>query len=383
MRIHIINNFYPPHRGGIETYVRSLAQNLTKLGHEVKVTAAHPPVKPGEYAQGGVAVRRLRSIGTFYGVPIVPAMLYRIVAVDADVIHANFPSPYNAALAVLASQIKKIPAVLTWHNDLPQVTRLAEAFVRMHDDLFSKLYLDNYNAIIATSNAYTDGSKILQRHRRKVEIISNGVDCERFKPGIPAEDLRGELKLGRCITVLFVGSLTRWHRYKGLDDLLKAFRILERSDVKLLVVGGGELRPEYEALARRLGLGGDVIFVGDVPDSTLPKYYAASDVLVLPSKNRDEGFGLTILEANASGIPAIGSRIGGIPGILTDHENGILVPPNDPTALAEALRRIIENDELRKDFGKRAREVALRHDWRRVASETERLYRKVSSMYTD
>jgi len=379
MRIHIISNFYPPHRGGIETYVRNLAIGLIRLGHEVKITAAHPPMKPGRYTQDGVAVRRLRSIGRFYGVPMTPTMLCRIVSVEADLIHANFPNPYNAALAAFASQIKKTPAVLTWHNDLPPVTRLAWAFVKMHDELFSKLYLDKYDAIVATSNAYLRGSKILQRQKEKVEIIPNGVDCERFRPGIPAEDLREELKLGRCKTLLFVGALSRWHRYKGLDDLLRAFKILERRDVRLLVVGGGDLRPEYEALARSLNLGGDVIFAGDVPDRILPKYYAASDTLVLPSKNRDEGFGLTILEANASGIPAIASRTGGIPGILTDYENGILVPPNDPTALAEALRRIIENDELRRELGKKAREIALRHDWKRVASETERLYCKVFS----
>jgi glycosyltransferase involved in cell wall biosynthesis len=97
-------------------------------------------------------------------------------------------------------------------------------------------------------------------------------------------------------------------------------------------------------------------------------------MLVLPSKDRSEGFGLTILEANASGKPVIGSNIGGIPGILTDNDNGILVPPNNPILLSDAIRRLVKDDEVRLRMGKRGRQIALVHDWSRVALETEKIY---------
>ena len=97
-------------------------------------------------------------------------------------------------------------------------------------------------------------------------------------------------------------------------------------------------------------------------------------MLVLPSKDRSEGFGLTILEANASGKPVIGSNIGGIPGILTDNVNGILVPPNNPTFLADAICRLSSNDKLRDQMGERGRQIAIMHDWSKVAFETEKIY---------
>jgi glycosyltransferase involved in cell wall biosynthesis len=374
MKIHIINTFYPPWRGGAETYTKSLAENLAKLGHDVKVTVANQPLASGEYLQNGVSVTRLKSAGMFYGVPITPCMLNRLLSVEADVIHVNFPNPYNAALGALASRIKSLPAVLTWHNDLPPVTRIAGALVRIHDDLATRFYLNEYDAIVTTSNFYAEGSKILKRFKEKTRLIPNGVDCEKFNPNVPGEDLNKRLNLGYSKVALFVGALTKWHRYKGLDDLLRAFKLLNRDDFRLLVVGGGDLKPKYETLAGDLGLQGKVLFVGEVPDSLLPNYYAASDVLILPSKDRSEGFGLTILEANASGIPAIASNTGGIPGILVDGRNGMLVPPNDPLSLAEAIRRIAEDDDMLRKLGVKAREVALDHDWRKVALETEKLY---------
>jgi glycosyltransferase involved in cell wall biosynthesis len=237
--------------------------------------------------------------------------------------------------------------------------------------------LQEYDAIITTTRVYVRDSKILKRYRWKTCTILNGVDCERFRPDIHSQDLRESLNLRGWRTALFVGALTKWHRYKGLDNLLRAFSSLKKTNVKLLVVGGGDLKLEYEMIAQNLGILDRVIFVGELPDDLLPKYYAVSDILVLPSKDRSEGFGLTILEANASGKPAIASAIGGIPGILVNGENGILVPPNDPASLAEAIRKLTEDDDYRMSMGRRSRELALQHDWKKVAGETEKLYKEL------
>ena len=218
MKIHLVNTFYPPWRGGAETYTRNLAENLCRLGHEVHVTVAHPPTSPGRHTHDGLTVTRLRSIGMLYGVPVTPRLIQHLVEVDADVLHVNFPNPYNAAIGALVSTTRRIPAVLTWHNDLPPVTRFAGVVVRIHDELITPLYLERYAAIITTTDVYAKDSKILKRYWRKTRTILNGVNCERFRPDIDTEDLRGELNLGDSKMVLFVGALTKWHRYKGLDD---------------------------------------------------------------------------------------------------------------------------------------------------------------------
>jgi len=378
MNIHIVNTFYPPWRGGAETCTRNLAVNLQRIGHRVSVTAAHPPLKPGDYVEEeGVSVKRLRSIGMFYGVPIVPELPRHLMRVEADILHVNFPNPYTASSGAFTSKLRKMPAVLTWHNDLPPVTKVAGILVRIHDSILSSYYLNIYDAIITTSNVYFEGSKILKKYWRKVRVVENGVDCERFKPGVEVGDLKMRLNLTKSKVALFVGALTKWHRYKGLEDLLAALKILNREDVKLIVVGDGDLRSEYQDMAEQLGLSGRVLFVGNLPDNLLPRYYAASDFLVLPSRDRSEGFGLTILEANASGIPAVASNVGGIPGILTDRVNGLLVPPRDPQALADALQVIVEDDDLRVRMGLMGRKIALSHDWSKVAFETFKVYCEV------
>ncbi len=370
----MINTFYPPWRGGAETYVKNLAENLARMGHEVQVVAAHQPLSPGKYFQDGVVVKRLKSAGMFYGVPIIPELLQYLVSIDTDLIHVNFPNPFNAAIGALASIIKKIPAVLTWHNDLPSVTKLAGSIVRIHDDLAAPIYLKYYDSIITTSNIYHKKSKMLRKFQNKTKTIFNGVDCKRFNPDVYSEDIKIDLEMKDSKIILFVAALTKWHRYKGLDILIEAFRLIRDMDIKLLVVGGGGLKSEYEAYTRSVNLTDKVVFVGEVSDDLLPKYYSIADMLVLPSKDRSEGFGLTILEANASGKPVIGSNIGGIPGILTDNDNGILVPPNNPTLLADAICRLSNDDKLRERMGERGRQIAIMHDWSRVAAETEKIY---------
>jgi glycosyltransferase involved in cell wall biosynthesis len=370
----MVNTFYPPWRGGAETYVKNIAENLVRMGHEVRVVVAHQPLSPGEYFQDEVLVKRLKSVGMFYGVPIIPELLQYLVSIDADLIHVNFPNPFNAITGALVSRIKKVPAVLTWHNDLPSVTKLAGSIVQIHDGLAAPIYLKYYDSIITTSNIYHKKSKTLRKFPNKTRTIFNGVDCKRFNPDVYAEDIKADLKIKNSKVILFVAALTKWHRYKGLDVLLEAFRLIRDVDIKLLIVGGGDLKSGYEAYTESVNLTDKVKFVGEVSDEFLPKYYSIADMLVLPSKDRSEGFGLTILEANASGKPVIGSNIGGIPGILTDNVNGILVPPNNPTLLADAICRLSSNDKLRERMGERGRQIAIMHDWSKVALETEKTY---------
>jgi len=378
MRILLVNSFFPPWRGGAETYVYNLARSLQARGHEVSVICGSPPVKAGTEYLSGIRIERLRVAGRVYGTPIIPALPLRLMQESPDIIHANFPSPYNAYMASLVSRTRGIPAVLTWHNDLPPVTSIARVLVHTHDRLVLPLYLPQFRYVIATSDLYSRTSRILREHADSVVVIPNGVDTERFDPEISAVEIRSRLNLTNSKIVLFVGALTRWHRYKGLDVLMKSIALLKSSllQFRLLVVGGGELEEEYVGLAHQLGISNQVIFAGNVPDSELPKYYACSDVLALPSKDRSEGFGLTILEANATGKPAIGTSVGGIPSVIQNGYNGLLVPPNDPAALADVIRRTLANEDLRGEMGKNGRKFAEEHDWSIVAKQTEQLYKR-------
>jgi len=376
MRICVVNSFFPPWRGGAETYVHELTKALASRGHEVSVICTSDPLPPGDYDADGVRVRRLRRLTRLYGTPIQAGLLRELSKCDTEVFHANFPSPYLAFNVALASFHRKIPAVLTWHNDLPTVTSGARVLIEAHNRLVLPKYIRVYRKVIATSETYRKKSQILMSLGSRVEVINNGVDCRRFRPDVNPESIRARYGTAGKFVVLFVGALTRWHAYKGLDVLLSAMRIalqLKR-DLLLLVVGDGDLRPYYSSIARQLKLENKVIFAGNVSDEELAEYYTASDVLVLPSKDMSEGFGLTLLEANASGRPCVASNTGGIPEVIRDGYNGFLVPPNDPQALARKIVRLAKDDKKRREMGRNGRRVAVSHDWSIIAKRTEAVY---------
>jgi len=377
LKICITNTFFPPWRGGAETYNYNLSKNLTLLGHQVQVICASDPEPPRRQLLEQIEIRRLKSIGRIYGVPIVPDLPLALGDVEADILHANFPNPYNASIASLISILKDIPAVLTWHNDLPPVSVGASLIAYVHDNLAAPIYLLAFKKIISTSESYAETSKTLQRYRKKVVIIPNGVDTERFNPKTDGSQVRARYNLEESKVILFVGALTRWHRYKGVDILIKAFMEIQRQlkNARLLIVGEGDLKPEYQALGSRIEH--KVIFAGNIDDDELPSYYAASDLLVLPSLDRSEGFGLTLLEANATGKPVVASNVGGIPSVVTDGVNGLLVPPCDEKTLAKTVINLLRDEDRLLEMGRNGRRIAEGHDWKQIAKKTEELYREV------
>jgi glycosyltransferase involved in cell wall biosynthesis len=381
LRICIVNTFFPPWRGGAEYFTHGLAKELAKGGDEVSVLCAQNPLRPGIREIDGIKVIRLRASGWLYGVPIIPGLFGAILSEDPDLMHCNFPNPYNASISALASSLFDIPSVLTWHNDLPPVTAAASLLTAAHDNLLSTAYLKRFDRIVATTRRYLAISRILRRFHGKVRVVWNGVDCSRFNPSIDGGWVRSKFGLDGYRVVLFVGALTKWHSYKGLDVLLKAFALAKGRDpgIRLLIVGEGHLRPAYMGLASDLGIGDSVIFAGDVRDEDLPSYYACSDVLALPSKDSSEGFGLAILEAGACGKPVIASMVGGVPEVVEDGVNGLLVPPNDARALSEAILRILGDEELARRLGERGRELAEARDWPRVARAYRTVYEEAIS----
>ncbi len=154
-------------------------------------------------------------------------------------------------------------------------------------------------------------------------------------------------------TVLFVGRLVEW---KGVDTLIRSMAGVRKviPDVKLIIVGEGMFRHELESLVTNTGLTGTVQFSGRVGDEDLVMLYNTAAVFVLPSRSYNglvmEGLGVVLLEAMAQGVPVIGSNVGGIPDIITDGENGFLVPEQRPDIIAEKIIRILTDNELQEKF---------------------------------
>jgi len=150
--------------------------------------------------------------------------------------------------------------------------------------------------------------------------------------------------------------------------------VKEVPDVKLVFVGHGGMREELEMLSKKLGVKKNVKFAGFVEESMKPLYYRAADVFCLPSVMTHEIFGIVNLEAMACSVPIVASKIGGIPDVVRDGENGLLVLPRDSDALADAITYLLEDEDVREKMGKNGRKKVEDYSWNRVGEETEKIY---------
>jgi phosphatidylinositol alpha-1,6-mannosyltransferase len=212
-----------------------------------------------------------------------------------------------------------------------------------------------------------------------VQVVPLGADHVFFRPGVDTAAVRARYGLGEGRWLL---SVARLARHKGVDTALIALSHLrdQFADLRYAVVGTGEELESLEALAGRLGVGDRVRFLTDVPDRDLPAIYNCAEIYLGVSRlmeQRVEGFGISLAEASACGIPVVAGRSGGIPEAVRDGETGILVDAESPEAVGEALRVLLDDALLRARLGQAGRRsVESYYNWDRVAADLARIGRE-------
>ncbi len=236
--------------------------------------------------------------------------------------------------------------------------------------------------IIVTSLDYARSS-IFDRsifHKRKKDIVEipNGVDVDLFRPDVETDFVIAKHDLTSPTPILlFVSSLDRSHARKGLGILLLSLSLLKDQKFQLIIVGDGDMRSEYEFNVKRLHLERKVIFAGRVPQNELPGYYAACDMVVIPSRP-PEAFGLALAQGMAAGKPVIGSNIPGVRRLIQDCETGFLVEPVDVQGLADRIKQLACDQELRYTMGQRGRYRIIQHyTWGRTGISLLNTYKEI------
>ena len=212
-----------------------------------------------------------------------------------------------------------------------------------------------------------------------VQVVPLGADHVFFRPGVDTAAVRARYGLGEGRWLL---SVARLARHKGVDTALIALSQLRDrfSDLRYAVVGTGEELESLEALAGRLGVGDRVRFLTDVPDRDLPAIYNCAEVYLGVSRlmeQRVEGFGISLAEASACGVPVVAGRSGGIPEAVRDGETGMLVDAESPEAVGDAVRVLLDDAALRARLGQAGRRsVESYYNWDRVAADLARIGRE-------
>ncbi|MSR23320.1 MAG: glycosyltransferase family 1 protein [Gemmatimonadetes bacterium] len=360
MRILIHSVYYLPEVGGMESHIAGLAEGLVAGGHEVRiVTSRSRAGLDSEEELRGVRIRRSwmpsRSPAGWAAYALGSVPWTRRWARWAEVVHAqSFASVVPAGIAARAAGRPWVASFHTSHFLIRARSPLWRPFlgrlVRWPDHA------------LAASMEIAEVARGLAPGIR-VEAITNGVDTDRFSPGPPALPLRnGE----RRIVVP-----RRLFKKNGVEFLIRAVpKIRARiPQVRVLVVGDGPERPALEALSREVGAAGAVEFLGARPHGEMPGLLCSGEIAVFPSLM--EATSVAALEAMACARPVVATAVGGLPEIVDDGV-GILVPPKDPSALADGVVRLLEDRDLRGK-GRRARErvVALWSNARLVGRHLE------------
>jgi N-acetyl-alpha-D-glucosaminyl L-malate synthase BshA len=301
-----------------------------------------------------------------------------IKKLELNLLHAHFayPEGWTAYLAKVGIR-QHIPLVVTLHGYDILVEPSIGYGIRLNKryDVPVKKVLNAADAIIVASKAVFNEAASLVKDVGKIHLIPNGVDTKRFNPELSGNIIRERFAI-EDKQVIFA---LRDHRpVYGISYLLLAAKLIldKRKDAVFIIGGDGPLLDYHKMLTRRLGISSYVFFTGRIPREEVPLYYAASDVVVVPSLQ--EAWGLVATEAMACGKPVVASRVGGLPDQVIDGYNGFLVPPRDPRALADRILNLLENPSEARRMGLNGRRLAEeRFDIEKRVDKIVKLYKEI------
>jgi len=363
MRVAIIVSAFPPNKlGGTEIATYNIAMHLARNGHEVHVITTDERMSSicpewGFYVHR-IFHRNIRFVGV---VSFWCEIFLRLQRIDPDIVHVQ---SFSIGIpAVISRKILRKPYVV-WGRGSDIYTPW------MFKDQISRLVIKNADAVIALTDDMKE--KMVKIYNKHVYVIPNGIDFSKFN-NLSREDAKKRLKIKKYETIItFVGTL---RDIKGVEYLVKAIKIIicKNKNIMLMLIGDGNEKEKLKTLIEKLNLEKHISFVGKVKNEEIPLYMAISDVFVLPSLS--EGFPNVVLEAMASGLPIIASSVGGVPGIITDGENGFLVEPRNPEQIAKNVFLLLKDSLLRNKISQNNKEKAKDYSWENVVLQLEEVYR--------
>jgi len=348
----IIGKYYPPELGGVERYTSEVAA-VASSKYRVTVLVHNRPPHDAIEKSGNVTIIRCGTLKTISSQPLSPSMYAHLRKLKPDLVHFNAPNFWAAAMLLLTGC--RAPLIVTHHADVfgrPILRKLVMPLYR--------LLVRRAKYIVVNSLKNVRHSRDLPSSKGRFIEIPHGVDQRLYTIN---QALRAEIvkerkqQFGDAPVIGFVG---RFVRYKGLPVLIQS--LLHLDGVHALLIGAGPLQGQIKELVRSADLSHRVHFLGEVTDEEKIRRLAMMDLLVLPSVDTTEAFGVAQIEAQLVGLPVVASRLPtGVTDVTVDKVTGLLVPPGDPVALAGAISELIDNPAFAHRLGLAGRKHALEH----------------------
>ena len=380
MKILMLNHEFPPVGGGAGRATFNIAKELHKMGHEVDIlTSSYADHKQDEVIEG-VRIYRVKSrkkqifdtdllgilIYTFFGTNKLRKLLRQK---DYDLTHSFFSMPAGI-ISLIGKRVYGIPYIVSLRgSDVPNYDPYKLNYMHKISRQLTRLIWRNSKKTVALSHGLKDIA-LKTYPALKFDVVYNGIDTTIFKNSKRS-------KKNDTVRLICVSRLLK---RKGIHHLLLALSQMNLNRVELTIVGTGNFERNLKKLVMELNLNKNVSFYGYFDNNKLPELYNEADIFVLPSLT--ESFGIVFAEAMACGLPIIGTRAGGIPEVVRDGENGILVQPGNVDELKIALEKLIKNKELREKMGEKSVKIIQQNfTWNKIARDYLGIYQEIDHNY--
>jgi glycosyltransferase involved in cell wall biosynthesis len=330
--------------GGLEAYVESLAQTIGQTNTVINLVA-NTHWRTFQEQANHYQVQQVASLGQFFSTSLCPTMPYWARKLDKqyhfDLAHLHFPDPMShLASMFLPKRVKKI---VTWHSDIIKQKKLA----RLYNPLL-KHFLNSVDAVIVSNNQAGSFPQLMDHltDHKKIHVIPTGINIARFtEPNTAAIHA-----LQKTYAKPIIFALGRHVYYKGFSYLIQAMQKV--NDAVLVIGGSGPLNQELKQQVANLNLQTKVFFPGRIVETEIANYFHAAALFCLPSIATSESYGLVQLEAMACGKPVVCCELNnGVTFVNQHQKTGLVVPPKDSAALAQALNVLLHDKTLREQLG--------------------------------
>ncbi len=340
------DTFYPA-VDGVVTSINNFSHELKRRGHNVYIFTAGKRTKDNNttidvFFERGIRFKKYPQY-TLAMFPFVSSMKVR--ELDIDIVHTHTPF-FMGMSAMVVAKLNKLPLVGSFHtlftdkaviDEYAAKNALLQKVAKKYSWPYARFFYNKCDRVIAPS---AETASILNSNKiTGVSVVENGIDLKRFNTHIKAKRLREEFLAGKYEhVVLYLGRISK---EKRIDTIISAARALKRKDVRFVIAGTGPALDYYKRLAARYRLDDKVIFTGFVNDKDLPGYYAASDMLCMPSTFETQG--IVTLEAMACGKPVVGADFMALRSLIVDGYNGEKFKPNSGADCAKKMGNALDH----------------------------------------